>query len=160
MQTVLDFINTYVNPSLIGAAIGVVISFFAQEWRERVKFRRSINLKAWETKSEKLYTFSEDLELWFYLTTVEVNQLITQTPNLDYPPSKSSEIIDLTKKLIRNKTYLVRYPKIYENYQKLLDVTEWDSEHPLIMDQSEIEETRKLIKIVQAEIQKETKKLH
>lgn len=162
LQKILDLITNPVSSSLLGAIIGFIASFFAQDWLEQRTYKRSIRIKAWETKVEKLCTFSEDLELWFYLISLKSNDLQNHN-SLDgyeaYSPSRNSEIETLTKKLVRNKTHLTKYPKIYSNYEKIIDLTEWNVSIPFILKNEESESVKTLLREVQKEIRREIDKL-
>ena len=155
LQLIIDLINNPVISSLFGAVIGFIASFFAQDWLEERKFKRTLKTKAWEKKVETLGQFSEDLELWLYLTIRDTNQQWDHNST----PRVSGKIEELRQKLIMNKSYLLRYPNILSQYERLLELTERDNLSPIYLDPEEIKTSRSLLKTVQGEIHNESRKL-
>ena len=153
-QLIVDLINNPVISSLFGAVIGFIASFFAQDWLEERKFKRTLKVKAWEQKVEILRQFSEDLELWLYLTIRDNGQ----QENHDSVPRVNGKLEELRQKLIVNKSYLLRYPNILSRYEQLLELTERDDMLPVYLNPEEIRTSKSLLKVVQGEIQEEGKK--
>jgi hypothetical protein len=162
VQQLLDFFNSSAGGAfiaVIGSIVGFFISFLTQSWLEQQKFARGLKLKAWEAKVERLRQFSEDLELWLYLVTLRSKN--TQTAEYTEGFSErgrvvdTAEIIELTKKLIRGKTHLIKFPAIFSAYQKLESLVEWTESSPPYLTKEETTSINNLLKAIQLELQKE-----
>jgi hypothetical protein len=162
LQQVLSFFNSAAGGALIavvGSIIGFFISFLTQSWLEKQKFERSLKLKSWENKVEKLRQFSEDLELWLYLVSLESKSLRKgdhlEELRITGSVSRSSEIQELTKKLIKAKTHLMQFPGIFDNYQKIADLIEWREVAPPYLEPKDIAAIKSLLVVIQNKLGQE-----
>jgi hypothetical protein len=131
LQQLLAFFNSSAGGAFIavtGSIVGFFISFLTQSWLERQKFVRSLKLKSWEAKVGQLRQFSEDLELWLYLVSLESGSIQRKEHAEGFHESgsikRSAEIQEVTKKLIKGKTHLTLFPDIFSSYQALSDLVE------------------------------------
>jgi hypothetical protein len=167
MIRVLDFFTTPVGGAiiaLISTIIGYFLSFINQSRLEAQKSRRTMKVKAWESKFETLRQFSEDLELWLYLSILQSNASDTrETIERGMETGKSlrnKELLELTKKLIVKKTYIIEYPNIFNQYEKIADIVEWTSTSPLHLELEDITSIKSLLRTIQNELQKEMVKFN
>lgn len=145
--------------AVIGSVVGFFISFLTQSWLEKQKFTRSLKLKSWEGKVERLHQFSEDLELWLYLVSLESGSIQKGDHVEDFrergSAHRNTEIQELTKKLIKGKTHLMLFPNIFSSYQKVSDLVEWTQSAPPYLEPREIASVKSLLKTIQEKLQQE-----
>lgn len=147
-QWLLAILSNPVVSSLIGAVVGFIASFVAQDQLENRKFKRALTKQVWEEKARVLHEFSKDLALWFYLFSLE---------SYESHARKGDELERLGQKLIREKTFLLRYPEIYALYEKLAELTE--EPHAMYLEPRERETLEQLLKRLQYEIQLEADRI-
>ena len=119
-----------------------------QNGLEKRKFRRSLAKQVWEEKAQALREFSSDLALWFYLFSLE---------SYEPHPEKSSELEELTQKLVRTKSLLVKYPKICARYEQLSAFVE--EPHATYLEPIERENIKKLVEKTHYELLAEADKI-
>ncbi len=162
MQVISGFFSTPAGVAfiaLISSLIGYLLSFLTQSWLESKRARINRLNKAWEAKFETLRQFSEDLSLWLYLVVRQSNN--SQTPEARERALETGkmpldkELVDLTKKLIKKKTHLIRYPKILSQYEKVADLVEWTDSSPVYLEAEDIAAIKLLLRTIQNELQQE-----
>jgi hypothetical protein len=62
---------------------------------------------------------------------------------------------ELTKKLIKGKTHLTKFPLISNRYEELLPLVEWTEASPPFLTREDITSIKSLLKTIQVELQKE-----